>query len=144
LEVKNTHFSPVRVIHPTRWRKKMRILIPSLIALALVPATGEAQTAPKGAIPVSAVQFAPENRAQAKSGPTLEAAAVGIRPAVSKNEAAATQRRSGRRGVNQDVALMIVGGAAIVAGAIIGGDAGTIFMVGGAVIGLWGLYNYLQ
>jgi hypothetical protein len=39
---------------------------------------------------------------------------------------------------------MIVGGAAIVAGAIIGDDAGTIFMVGGAIIGLWGLYNYLQ
>ena len=39
---------------------------------------------------------------------------------------------------------MIVGGAAFLAGAIIGGDAGTIIMVGGAAVGLYGLYLYLQ
>lgn len=122
----------------------MRVLISSLIVLAIVPATGNAQAAPKGAIPVSAVQLAPEIRMQMKSGPTIESAAVGIRPAVSNDAAASTQTRSRRRGVNNDVALMIVGGAAMVAGAIIGGDAGTIFLIGGAVVGLWGLYNYLQ
>jgi hypothetical protein len=126
----------------------MRVLISSLIVLAIVPATAIAQGAPNGSIPVSAVQMAPENqvpsetRIQEKSGPTIESAAVGIRPAVSKDEAAATQAR--RRGVNNDVALMIVGGAAMIAGAIIDGDAGTIFLIGGAVIALWGLYNYLQ
>lgn len=41
-------------------------------------------------------------------------------------------------------ALMVVGVAALVAGAVIGGTPGTIVMVGGAVIGLIGLYNYLQ
>jgi hypothetical protein len=44
----------------------------------------------------------------------------------------------------QPVALMIVGGAALLAGALIEGDAGRVFMVGGAVIGLIGLYQYLQ
>jgi hypothetical protein len=39
---------------------------------------------------------------------------------------------------------MIVGGAALITGALIGGDVGTIFMVGGAVMGLDGLYQYLQ
>ena len=39
---------------------------------------------------------------------------------------------------------MIVGFAGLVAGAIIGGTAGTLIMVGGAALGLWGLYNYLQ
>lgn len=127
----------------------MRVLISSLIVLAIVPATGNAQATPEGAIPVAAVQLAPENqipsetRIQKTSGPTIESAAVGIRPGVSKDEAAATQARR-RRGVNNDVALMIVGGAAMVAGAIIDGDAGTIFLIGGAVIALWGLYNYLQ
>jgi hypothetical protein len=127
----------------------MRILISSLIALAIVPAAGNAQAARSGAILVAAVQLAPENqipsetRIQRNSGPTIESAAVGIRPAVSKDDAAATQARR-RRGVNNDVALMIVGGAAMVAGAIIDGDAGTIFLIGGAVIALWGLYNYLQ
>jgi hypothetical protein len=44
----------------------------------------------------------------------------------------------------QNTTLMIVGGAAIIVGAVIGGDAGTIFMVGGGVIGLIGLYRHLQ
>jgi hypothetical protein len=39
---------------------------------------------------------------------------------------------------------MIVGGAGLLAGLIIGGDAGTALAVGGAVIGLYGLYLYLQ
>lgn len=39
---------------------------------------------------------------------------------------------------------MIVGGAILLAGAIIGGDAGTIIMIGGAGIGIYGLYLYLQ
>ncbi len=47
-------------------------------------------------------------------------------------------------GLGQPMALMIVGGAALLAGAIIGGDPGTIIMIGGAVIGLVGLYEYLQ
>ena len=41
------------------------------------------------------------------------------------------------------VALMIVGGAALVVGAVIGDDAGTIVMLGGAGIGLYGLYLFL-
>ncbi|MGH7469100.1 MAG: hypothetical protein ACRENP_14180 [Longimicrobiales bacterium] len=45
---------------------------------------------------------------------------------------------AGARG--QSVALMIAGGAVFLAGAIIGGDAGTLLMVGGAVVGGYGLY----
>jgi hypothetical protein len=41
------------------------------------------------------------------------------------------------------VALMIVGGAALVVGAVIGNDAGTLVMLGGAGIGLYGLYLFL-
>jgi hypothetical protein len=40
--------------------------------------------------------------------------------------------------------LIIVGAAAFTAGAFIGGDVGTVFMVGGAVVGLYGLYQYLD
>ena len=49
-----------------------------------------------------------------------------------------------RRNVGRPVALMIVGFGALLAGAIIGDDVGTIFMVGGALIGLVGLYEYLK
>jgi hypothetical protein len=38
---------------------------------------------------------------------------------------------------------MIVGGAALIVGAVIGDSAGTIVMLGGAGIGLYGLYLFL-
>ena len=47
-------------------------------------------------------------------------------------------------GLGQSKAMMIVGGAALITGAIVGGKPGTIIMVGGAVVGLYGLYQYLQ
>ena len=85
-------------------------------------------------------------RPAADLGPTMAAAGVGARPyAAAHNaddEALATMRR--RSSVSHSEALMIVGGAAFVAGALIGGDAGTIVMVGGAAVGLYGLYLYLQ
>ena len=46
--------------------------------------------------------------------------------------------------LGQARAMMVVGVAALIAGAIIGDTPGTIVMVGGAVIGLVGLYDYLQ
>jgi hypothetical protein len=44
---------------------------------------------------------------------------------------------------HNSVVLMIVGGAALVVGSVINGDAGTLIMVGGAAIGLYGLYEFL-
>jgi hypothetical protein len=77
------------------------------------------------------------------AGPTMEAASVAVRPVESKtlqlNAAAAP-----RKGYGQPVALMVVGGAAVLTGLIIGNDAGTVIAVGGAVMGLYGLYEYLQ
>ena len=43
------------------------------------------------------------------------------------------------------VALMIVGGALFIAGALVDdGDAGTVLMVAGAAIGAYGLYQYFR
>ena len=39
---------------------------------------------------------------------------------------------------------MGVGVAAVIVGIIVGGDVGTLFMVGGGVIGLFGLYSYMR
>ena len=49
-----------------------------------------------------------------------------------------------REKTSHATALMIVGGAGLIVGALIGGTAGTIVMVGGGVTGLIGLYQYLQ
>jgi len=51
---------------------------------------------------------------------------------------------SQRAGLGRPMAMMIVGGAALIAGAIISGTPGTIVMLGGAAVGLYGLYQYLQ
>ena len=75
-------------------------------------------------------------------GPTRDALAVGVRPLMSTTTAPAPSR--GGQGLGQPEAMMIVGGAAILVGAIVGGDPGDIFMIGGAIVGLFGLYKYLQ
>ncbi|HTJ24037.1 MAG TPA: hypothetical protein VL383_16680 [Gemmatimonadaceae bacterium] len=41
-------------------------------------------------------------------------------------------------------AMMIVGGAAFIVGAVVGGKSGTAVMIGGGILGLVGLWNYLQ
>jgi hypothetical protein len=47
-------------------------------------------------------------------------------------------------GAGRNVALMVVGGAAIIVGAIIGETAGLLIAVAGAAIGLYGLFNFIQ
>lgn len=95
---------------------------------------------------------------------TAHAAAVATAPTVSKSVVAGASLVGLRAGVHasetsrpsqpnfqaahanlgQARAMMVVGVAALVAGAIIGGTPGTIIMVGGAVVGLLGLYDYVQ
>jgi hypothetical protein len=108
----------------------MRFLAISLCALAVLPATSSAQ------------KSAPLNA----QGPTIQSAAVGFRVTDAKVDAstkvsstALVQRHQG-----QDVALMAVGVGAMIAGALIGGTAGTIVIIVGAGMGLFGLYHYLE
>jgi len=79
---------------------------------------------------------------RSRVGPTADALAVGVRPVIVASPTAPAARSGA--GLGQNEAMMIVGGAAILVGAIVGGDAGDVFMIGGAVVGLYGLYKYLQ
>ena len=45
-----------------------------------------------------------------------------------------------RMGPKEGKAAAIVGGAAVITGLVIGGDAGTLIAIGGAGLGLFGLY----
>jgi hypothetical protein len=108
----------------------MRFLAISLCALAVLPATSGAQ---------KSAPLQPQ-------GPTIQAAAVGFRVSEAKVDAstkvastALVQRHQG-----QDVALMAVGVGAMIAGALIGDTAGTIIIIGGAGMALFGLYHYLE
>ena len=112
------------------------IALLALTVLAL-PRAGAAQdvaTSKSSSVEAPAVEPA--------AGPTLEGATAGFQretvQGVRKPVVLAAARQS------NSTALMIVGGAAFLAGAIIGDDAGTIIMVGGAAVGLYGLYLYLQ
>jgi len=60
-----------------------------------------------------------------------------VSEAPSADVTTALQTRS-RRGMT----LMIVGGVGFLAGLIIGDDAGTALAIGGAVVGLYGLYQW--
>ena len=102
----------------------------------MVPATGEAPAA----------HPADDRRANtAVEAPTMDGLRAGVRASVAREEGRTPNAIVAQRsGLSQPEVLMIVGGAALLAGAIIGDDAGTIIMIGGAGIGLWGLYLYLQ
>jgi len=108
----------------------MRFLALSLCALTLIPAASGAQ------------QQAPVS----PKGPTLQAAAVGFRANAAKvdGSTASNAAQLVRPHAGQDVALMAVGVGAMIVGALVGHTAGTIIIIGGAGMALFGLYHYLE
>ena len=96
-----------------------------------------------GAVPqASMARVAATPATLAERGPTVNSAALAPRLDISGENANALA--AARRPFGLSQTLMIVGGAAFVAGAIIGDDAGTVMMVAGAGVGLYGLYLYLH
>ena len=73
-----------------------------------------------------------------QSGPRMQV--TGMRRNAA-NSATAAQRPVS---MGRPMALMVVGGAALVLGALIGGSVGDLFMLGGAVSFLIGLYEYIR
>jgi hypothetical protein len=66
---------------------------------------------------------------------------------ITKPKAADTRELSLRQesmGNGRNVAMMLVGVAGIVVGSIVGGDGGNIIAISGGVIGLIGLFRYVQ
>ena len=116
---------------------RVRLMVLALFALIL-PSLAAAQDVvapPAASQPVS--QLAPV------AGPTIDGSATAFRPVVNVSDLTAAEMQR-RQSAGKPVALMIVGGAAILVGAVIGEAPGTLFMVGGAVALLYGLYLYLQ
>ena len=121
---------------------RIRAALISLCSLVLVVHTRSAQAQAFGDT-LAVVRLVPSDaRPVQHVGPTRDALAVGVHATVSPTTAPAPSR--GGAGIGQPEAMMIVGGAAILVGAVVGGDAGDIFMIGGAGVGLVGLYKYLQ
>lgn len=80
--------------------------------------------------------------APALVGPTLAAATLSPSPAEVPVGAPTAMQRE-HSGLTNGQKLMILGGAVFITGAIIGDTPGTIIMIGGAAVGLYGLYVQL-
>jgi hypothetical protein len=134
-------------------------LILSLCAVIFVTftqrAAAQASSYASGTADIAAVTLAPASLPTTATtapaplaGPTMQSLSVGLQqqssalPETERTGALAAQRRNA--GLGQAQAMMIVGGAAILVGAIVGDSPGQIIMIGGAVVGLVGLYKYLQ
>jgi hypothetical protein len=124
--------------------------VTTALAVMLFAAPMAAQSAAPVATPVDpAVAVAPvpvvvaAEAAPVSFAPTTANASVGIqRTAASSDAASLTPVPQGSVGRNP--AMMIVGGVALIAGAVIGGESGTIIMIGGGLLGLYGLWQYLK
>jgi hypothetical protein len=96
---------------------------------------------PASFVPAGAV-VVPASERVAPLGPTVQTFGVVARSSVTPSLVAPMPLPSEH--ASDGVAMMIVGGAALVVGAVIGGTSGTIFMVGGGAVGLVGLWRYMQ
>jgi hypothetical protein len=123
---------------------RMKALV---IGLACCAGTAGAQTPSRVGLSVQVPALTPsvQTHDTASVGPVLRSSAVGVQSLHARtlplDPSGALAARPSR---DQSRAMMIVGGGALLVGAIIGGDPGTVIMVGGVVVGLIGLYNYLQ
>jgi hypothetical protein len=133
---------------------KFTLAVAALVALSVAGTRVQAQSEQLASVDQQAIEqpviqqtvAVPDAQAPAAvdltvpSGPSLHAAELSPRLATETAQDANTMRRPSR---GSGVGLMILGGAALVTGLIIGDNAGTVIAVGGAVIGLYGLYVYL-
>lgn len=112
-----------------------------IVALAAAAALGVTSPA------ALAVAQKPATTTQSRSaaGPTVSSSTVGVRrTSEASAKTTAAPAAEARLGAGKNVALMVVGGAALIIGAVIGGAAGVLIAVTGAAIGLYGLYNFVQ
>lgn len=84
---------------------------------------------------------AQQSAASNAAGPRLDVTAVAMQQTESESSAL---RQARTNSMGRPMALMLVGGAALVLGLVIGNDVGTLFSIAGAVAFLYGLYLYLR
>jgi hypothetical protein len=100
-----------------------------ILALAIArPATAQTSASNAAASPAPTISLAPTLAA------THQSFLADSDAPLTVNATAA------RMGPTEGKAAMIVGGAAVVLGALVGGDGGTALIIGGVGFGLFGLY----
>jgi hypothetical protein len=122
---------------------KLTFAVAALVALSFAGARVQAQSEQPATVDqTTIVQDAPAATAvdpAVPTGPSMQASTLS--PRFSSD--AALKANAMRRPSGSGVGLMVLGGAALITGLIIGDDAGTVIAVGGAIVGLYGLYVFL-
>jgi len=140
-------FSNPRGLSMSRHRSFTTAIAVMLLAAPLAAQNVSQNTAVENAAPVTvstpaSVPSAAADAAPATSlAPTRANATSGVRLNASAATTLPSAEPSGR---SRSPAMMIVGGVALLVGAVVGGTPGTIIMIGGGVVGLFGLWNYLN
>ena len=119
--------------------------VPALLlsaALVLAPAWVAAQTTAVAVEPQPAHAAAATPAATSPAaGPVAETQSVALK---SRTAPAPLPAPAPRANTTNNGAMMIVGGVGLIIGGLIGGDSGTIVMIGSAGVGLIGLYRSLN
>ena len=116
-----------------------------LTVLGSVPAFAQAQSTEATTQTSAASNATTPAPAVEPRGPSASATTAGFRAnARAEAETPAPAPQGAGTHTKQGTMLMIIGGAAFLAGALVGDDAGAILMVGGVIVAIWGLYRYLN
>ncbi len=130
-------------------------------ALAILPAVASAQAVVDTKVETSPVVVAaptapvatPDVRLDVRPATTVNTGSVTVVPMAAVQASALQMRhdatnapapmmQDGRTRTN--TALMLVGLGTLLVGAAVGDDAGTVLIIGGAAIGFYGLYRFLN
>ena len=124
------------------------VLLPgALVAQAgtMMP-VGASTAAPVSALPASPRDLGLDSTPPAPVGPVAAGLRSGVFTAAAPAETTeiASHVQQDRVGLGQNLALIGVGAAAIVAGVLIGDTAGTALTIGGGALALYGLFRFLR
>ncbi|GAC1477062.1 MAG: hypothetical protein NVS1B4_19070 [Gemmatimonadaceae bacterium] len=122
-------------------------LVASLALSVTAAAQIDAPTVPTPTVSASVSAGAPAGPIVVTPGPARDLTTIGVRAPIMASPVAATVAGAAaarHRAEKDELTYMIVGGAAVVAGIVIGGRAGDVITVAGLVSGIYGLYLYLQ
>lgn len=123
------------------------LLLATALAVAAPLAAQQAMSDSSGTgmapVAITAPALANATAATPAAGPVMQPASVSFRvQSASASQPMMAMPENGES--SQNVALMVVGGAGLIVGAVIGGRSGTIVMLGSGILGLVGLFRYLQ
>ena len=127
----------------TRWHFLLAIAA-SLVAVPMLGAQAPTADATAIVAPAAATTSPTVAEPTPVAGPQLDGMRAGVQTTARTEAPADAALLQERRGMSQSKVLMAVGAAAILIGALTDSDASGALILGGALVGLTGLYFYLR